>query len=74
MLPFVVVNAALSIDVGDLLPDAALTRADGTDTLQQLPEVILAKKTPFPALAAHHPLQNPSGCIPSGLVLPTDGT
>lgn len=41
--PFVLVNAALSIDVGDFLPDAALTCADGTDTLQQLQEVILAK-------------------------------
>ena len=59
MLPFVVVNAALSIDVGDLLPDAALTRADGTDTLQQLPEVILAKKNAVPCFSRSSSIAKP---------------
>ena len=40
---FVVVNAALCKDIGDLLPNPALARTDGAYSFEELSEVILAK-------------------------------
>ena len=68
----IVVNAAFSEDVSDLLPNPALTGTNGTDTLQQLTEVIFTESG-LPLLQAiivkdetlnHVLLQNPGGPNP----------
>ena len=40
---FIIIKAAFGENIGDLLPDAALTGADGAHTIQQFPEVVFTE-------------------------------